>query len=115
MEGRIEQGDEMGEKNSLPRGGEGETVHAIMENKFYIEKFKSQSGFIRKAATYQNFFNYVRKNSRKENKCPFNLVREKDLNILPKNLHLSPVYLNELLRPLKPKGFTFPGLILKMA
>jgi len=67
VEGEIEQGDDMGEKNSLPRGGEGETLHSIMENK-----------------------------------CPFDLIREKDLSILPKNLHLSPVYLNELLRPLKP-------------
>jgi len=79
-----------------------ETVHSLMEHEFYIERFKSRRDFIRKAATYQNFFNYVRKNSGKEHKCPFDLIREKDLNISPKILHLPPVYLNELLPPLKP-------------
>lgn len=79
-----------------------ETVHSLIENEFYFERFRSRRDFIRKAATYQNFFNYVRKNSGKENKCPFDLMREKDLNISPKILDLPPVYLDELLRPLKP-------------
>ncbi len=82
-----------------------EIVHSIMENEFYIERFKSRRDFIRKAAVYQNFFNCVRKNSGKENKCPFDLIRERDLNTSAKILHLPPVYLNELLRPLPlPQG-----------
>ncbi len=51
------------------------TVHSLMENEFYIEKFRTRREFIRKAEIYQNYFNYARKNTGKENKTPFELIR----------------------------------------
>jgi len=83
-----------------------ETVHGLMETEFYIERFKSPKDFLDKAATYQHYFNYVRKNSGKENKCPFELVKEKDLKAPIDLLYLPPVYLNELFRQRcsQPKG-----------
>ena len=73
-----------------------ETVHALMETEFYIERFTSPKNFLEKAATYQHYFNYARTNSAKENKCPFELVKEKDLKAPIDLLYLTPVYLNEL-------------------
>lgn len=75
-----------------------ETVHSLMELEFYFERFKSRRDFIEKAATYQHFFNYNRQNSGKENKCPFDLLREKDLTVLRRILYLPPLYLEDLLR-----------------
>ena len=76
-----------------------ETVHSLMENEFYIEKFRTRREFIRKAEIYQNYFNYARKNTGKENKTPFELIREKDLTTSLKILDLPPVFLEHLLRP----------------
>jgi transposase len=77
-----------------------ETVHSLMEYEFYIEHFKSRQDFIKKAADYQYFFNYVRKNSGKENKAPFDLLREKDLKVKLTILDLQPVFLEDMLKPL---------------
>jgi len=77
-----------------------ETVHSIMEYEFYMEKFKSREDFLKKAATYQYFFNYARKNSGNENKAPFDLLREKDLNVPLTILDLPPVFLEDLLKSL---------------
>jgi transposase len=90
-----------------------ETVHSIMEYEFYMEKFTSREDFLQKATTYQYFFNYARKNSGKENKAPFDLLREKDLNVPLTILDLPPVFLEDLLKPLpKIQGghhvWTFP-------
>jgi len=75
-----------------------ETVHSLVETEFYIERFKSTADFISKAATYQNFFNYVRPNSGKENKCPWNLLGEKDSNAPLDILYSTPVFLEDLLK-----------------
>lgn len=75
-----------------------ETVHAIMEMEFYIERFRSRADFLSKACTYQLFFNYARTNSGKENKTPFELVLEKDLTASLDILNLPPVFLEDLLQ-----------------
>ena len=74
-----------------------ETVHALMEPEFYeIERFRHRPQFLAKATTYQLWFNLVRKNAGKENRTPWQLVRQKDpradwrLPILP------PVFLDQL-------------------
>ena len=75
-----------------------ETVHSLMELEFYdIERFKNRDDFIKKAATYQNFFNFARPNSYKENKTPFELAREKNPRFDARALLLPPVYLENLL------------------
>lgn len=61
-----------------------ETVHNLIEMEFYeIEKFYSRHNFMDKAYSYQLYFNLQRPNSYKENKTPWQLVKEKqpDLNI----------------------------------
>ncbi len=79
-----------------------ETVHSLMETEFYIERFTSRADFLAKAATYQNFFNYVRPNSGKENKCPFDLVKEKHLSAPLTLLYLPPVFLENLVHQQHP-------------
>ncbi len=61
-----------------------ETVHNLIEMEFYeIEWFTSRQNFMDKAYSYQLYFNLQRPNSYKENKTPWQLVKEKqaDLNI----------------------------------
>lgn len=89
-----------------------ETVHALMETEFYLEPFNNRRNFIAKAATYQHFFNYVRANSGKEHKCPWQLVREKNPNNPIDLLYLTPVFLQDLLRtrlPRTPRGHHVRG------
>jgi transposase len=74
-----------------------ETVHSLMETEFHLEPFKNRREFIEKAATYQHFFNYVRPNSGKEDKCPWQLIREKDSTATLNLLYLHPVFLEDLL------------------
>ena len=73
-----------------------ETVHGIMEREFYLERFRDRRDFIKKAAFYQHYFNYVRLNSAKEEKSPWDLVREKDLTASASLLYLPPVFLDDL-------------------
>jgi transposase len=75
-----------------------ETVHGLMETEFYIERFRSRKNFLDKAATYQNYFNYSRPNSGKENKAPFDLIKERNPKAPLDLLYLPPVYLNDLFR-----------------
>lgn len=89
-----------------------ETVHSLMETEFYIERFYSKKNFLDKAATYQQFFNYVRKNSYKENKTPYELAQQKNPKATLDILHLPPVYLNELFsirHPTTKRGHDVPA------
>lgn len=54
-----------------------ETVHSLMETEFYLEQFSGPADFLAKAAQYQLFFNYLRPNSYKEDKCPWQLLTDK--------------------------------------
>ena len=75
-----------------------ETVHSLMELELYdIESFSNREDFIRKAATYQNFFNFARPNSYKEYKTPYELAMEKNPHFKARALLLPPVYLENLL------------------
>ena len=87
-----------------------ETVHSLMEIEFYLERFESRADFLAKAATYQDFFNYARPNSGKEDKCPFDLILEKDLTAPLDLLYLPPVFLeDELDHRLHPqRGYDVP-------
>lgn len=74
-----------------------ETVHSLIETEFYrSETFLNRQDFIDKATLYQHSFNYVRKNSYKENKTPLQLMLDKSV---PNALHLPnlpPVFLDRL-------------------
>jgi len=75
-----------------------ETVHSLMEPEFYeVESFRDRADFLKKAASYNLFFNLARKNSGKENKTPWELVLEKRPKASPLLPLLAPVFLDELL------------------
>ena len=75
-----------------------ETVHNLIEVEFYeIESFLDRNNFMEKAFTYQNFFNFLRPNTYKENKSPWQLAQEKRPDIPKEALMLPPVDLDALL------------------
>jgi transposase len=59
-----------------------ETVHGLMEREFYeLETFKDKEDFLNKLYSYLLFFNLARPNTYKENKTPWQLVKEKNPNL----------------------------------
>jgi transposase len=76
-----------------------ETVHNLIEMEFYeIEDFLGENDFIKKACSYQIFFNLLRPNSYKEFKTPWQIANEKHPE-LPVDIALIPaVDLRELLK-----------------
>ncbi len=75
-----------------------ETIHNLMELEFYeIESFTGRDDFMRKARSYQLFFNLKRPNSYKEHKTPWQLAREKNPHLDKRLLMISPVDLDKLL------------------
>lgn len=74
-----------------------ETVHNLMEQEFYeVEHFTGRGDFLAAADHYQLFFNLARRNSAKEHKTPWDLVRQKLPGADPRLPLLSVVYLDEL-------------------
>lgn len=54
-----------------------ETFHRLVEDEFYaIERFKDVEDMFRQEYTYMLDFNYLRKNSNKDNKTPLELLKE---------------------------------------
>ena len=75
-----------------------ETVHNLIEVEFYeIETFRDCQDFMNKAYSYQLFFNLLRPNSYKENKTPWQLVREKNPTLSIEVSMIPPVFLDDLL------------------
>ena len=76
-----------------------ETVHRIIEDEFYeVEASKSRDDFLAKATVYNLWFNVARTNSYKQNKTPWQIIRERDPNISPRVALLPPVFLDEIFR-----------------
>jgi len=75
-----------------------ETVHALMETEFFqIETFRDRADFLDKATAYNLWFNLARRNSGKEDKTPWQLVRQKHPKAHPLLALLAPALLDELL------------------
>ena len=75
-----------------------ETVHDIIEREFFeLETFTSREDFFNKVYSYQLFFNLGRPNSYKEGKTPWQLAKEKILNLDPKLMLLPAVDLDAML------------------
>lgn len=75
-----------------------ETVHNLIEIEFYeIEYFADRAHFMEKALTYQTFFNFIRPNTYKENKSPWQLSLEKRADLPKEALLLPPVDLDALI------------------
>lgn len=78
-----------------------ESSHALIEHEFYdLESFGSLKDFLRKAAIYQNYFNFLRSNSYKGRKTPWQIVQEERPYISPEVLLLPPVMLDDVFRDL---------------
>ena len=74
-----------------------ETVHRLVEDEFYqIEDFGSREDFLKKAISYQLFFNVARKNSYKGDRSPLQIIKERTPEIDPQVVLLPPVFLDEL-------------------
>ena len=75
-----------------------ETVHSLMEREFYeIESIADRPDFLAKAYSYQLFFNLARPNSYKENKTPWQIVREKEPDLSQLIAMIPPVFIEDLL------------------
>ena len=73
------------------------TVHRLIEDEFYrTEDFYSTEDFLKKASSYQPFFNVARKNSYKGDLSPLQIIKERTPQIDPKVILITPVFLNEL-------------------
>lgn len=72
-----------------------EAQHRLIEEEFYkIEPINSENEFLQKAYTYNLYFNYLRKNSYKWGKTPYEILNE---NLCPKYkklLSLPPIVLD---------------------
>lgn len=76
-----------------------ETIHGLMETEFYeIEQFTDRADFMRKANTYQLFFNLKRPNTYKEHKTPWQLAHEKKPDLDKRLLMTATVDLDVLLK-----------------
>lgn len=74
-----------------------ETVHDRIEDEFYcLETYRSRKDFLKKAVTYQDYFNLVRKNYHKGSKTPLDIMKERNPNISSKITQLPPLFLDEV-------------------
>jgi transposase len=72
-----------------------ETFHRLVEDEFYsIEFIENRDDLIKKMYTYLIDFNYLRKNSYKDNKTPIKLAREDIANISLGIFNLKPIFLD---------------------
>jgi hypothetical protein len=75
-----------------------ETVHNLVEMEFYeLETFASRDDFLRKARTYQLYFNLLRPNSYKEGKTPWQLTKEKNPYLPIRTAMIPPVFIEDLM------------------
>ena len=84
-----------------------ETVHHLVEDEFYrVERFRDREDFLKKAATYQLFFNVMRPNGSKAQKPPLEILRERWPEVPDAVVLLPPVFLDDMLvaRLSPPRG-----------
>jgi transposase len=75
-----------------------ETIHNLVEMEFYeLETFVGREEFLRKARTYQLYFNLLRPNSYKEGKTPWQLAKQKNPNLPIKIAMIPPVFIEDLM------------------
>ena len=77
-----------------------ETFHNLEEVEFFdieSDSFTSLKDFLDKAYTYQLFFNLIRPNTYKENKTPWDIVREKNPELPKEICMLPPIILDKMI------------------
>ena len=71
-----------------------ETFHRLVEDEFYaIEPISSRQDLLHKMYTFLIDFNFIRKNSYKDNKTPFQLAAEKQPDFKHDLMNLPPIHL----------------------
>jgi transposase len=76
-----------------------ESSHALIEQEFYdLECFTGLTDFLNKATLYQNYFNFVRPNSYKGDKTPWQIIQEERPDLSPEVLLIPPVMLDAQFR-----------------
>lgn len=76
-----------------------ESSHALIEAEFYdLEDFSGAEDFLAKAMAYQNYFNFLRPNSYKGNRTPWEIIHQERPGLLPRVLMLPPIILDDLFR-----------------
>lgn len=74
-----------------------ETANRLMEVEFYeVEVFRSRREFLEKAQSYQLWFNFLRKNSWRGWKTPWEILHEREPTLPEEVLWFPPIYLDEL-------------------
>jgi hypothetical protein len=74
-----------------------ETAHRLIEDEFYeVERFTSRADFIAKAGSYNLRLNVGRRNSGKENKTPWEMIHERELQVDAAVCAPPPMFLDEL-------------------
>lgn len=88
--------------NSIPLGAKTwqsdvEIIHRLIEDELYAtEIFTSKKDYIKKSTFYLNNFNLLRKNKHKENRTPWEIIKESSLNIKQKICYFNYDYLDDL-------------------
>lgn len=74
-----------------------ETVHGTIEDEFYdLENFESIKDFHQRVASYQAWYNLVRDNSNKDDKSPWQIIRENNRKMTIDLVRLPPLMLDWL-------------------
>ena len=68
-------------------------------------KWKDRDEFFIKAYSYLLFFNYERENTNKDNKSPYQLLKEKEPHLCDKILNLPPIRLEWLAEEMKGSDY----------
>ena len=83
-----------------------EAFHKIIEDEFYeCESYNDQDDFFAKSYAYLLFFNYERENTNKDNKSPYQLLKEKEPNLCDKILNLLPIRLEWLAEKMESSDY----------
>jgi len=87
-----------------------ESFHRIIEDEFYeCEQYGSLTEFLKKAYTYQIYFNYRRKNRWRGKKTPEEILREvENGDTDTSSLNLPPIILDNLLDKVPMGGYHVP-------
>lgn len=74
-----------------------ETAHRLIEDEFYeVERFSSREDFVAKAATYNLWFNTLRKNSYKNHQTPWDILHARAPDLAPEIVAFPPLFLDEV-------------------
>jgi hypothetical protein len=88
-----------------------EAVHRLIEEEFFdLERYTDLAEFLRKATIYQHYFNFVRTNSYRGYRTPWQIVTADHPDMRPEILALPPALLEYEFKRAAWVGQDVPGL-----